>query len=864
MNHREYSAGSDGVQCRQRWGTAELARGRVRGGAAAAGRGERSARRVEAFGWGWGARQWVVRRVAMPPCVPGSMVAARRAGFMVCVRVGMARAPGRSMVSSCSRCVCGLGAGGSAGVYRLAEKHVMVGLHGRRSVQRGVLGPLLRQNARGRRFAVFVEMDAGSLGGRAKAKRGKGNVSWRGSAGSAWSRCMGSLADGESAGGTDSGRNESDAERIDGEAMASGAGEEQTSPDATEDPRPADSAKTDAILAQFNDLVESMWDTDDELDDDEDDADGDQLVEKQRKPEPKPTRYDAEGKMMRVLESLLEPLSIGISRSITHCPGCGSEFQTKDATLPGFILERILEEASRGSQTSELMEKPILGGEAQNATDTDSAGTSTKKKVWEEPDFDIENVIVDKADLLDPLPPKRIREPRDPTQIVCQRCHTLKNRRAVDVDLRVTYPSTRRALLRHEQSIKESASSKLVDSSIDSSQEAHVDTTRELRPATLTPESFRKTLRELQKLRCVVVYLVDVFDFHGTFLTDLAQMIGNNTPVVLAVNKIDLLPPKFVPARVARWVREECKDLGLHRVESIHLISCRSGLGVRPLISDALKLSQRYRGDVYVVGAANVGKSSFINMLLKTYKNSKQANQPELSKEQKQKRPQQLTTSFLPGTTLGRVKIELKAAYGSLFDTPGIIVKHQLTNMLTMEELAAVVPQKKMSVTTLRVPPGKSMYVGALARMDNLEGRPYYITAFFSSLVKIHLGPTEGADDFTRRHVGGLLFPPYSAERLEELGEWDSKVVTVEGGGSWKTAFLDVVFSGLGWISLTGCDPARFRVATPKGVGIFTREPLMPFEVMEGVSTYTGSHTVNRKKNKPGRKRKSNRGSDPF
>jgi hypothetical protein len=118
----------------------------------------------------------------------------------------------------------------------------------------------------------------------------------------------------------------------------------------------------------------------------------------------------------------------------------------------------------------------------------------------------------------------------------------------------------------------------------------------------------------------------------------------------------------------------------------------------------------------------------------------------------------------------------------------------------------------------------------------------------------------EDADEFTRRHIGEFLTPPFDVDRLDELGEWASKSFTAEGAG-WKMACVDIVLSGLGWVSLTGAGSIRVRIWTPRGVGVFTREALMPFEVRtSGVSRYTGTNAVNvREASKTARKRKARR-----
>jgi len=132
----------------------------------------------------------------------------------------------------------------------------------------------------------------------------------------------------------------------------------------------------------------------------------------------------------------------------------------------------------------------------------------------------------------------------------------------------------------------------------------------------LTPEVFRKNLARLATRPAVIIYLVDVIDFQGTFLSDLRSLVGADAPVLMALNKADLLPAGYSPARVARWARTEARALGVGALTSVHLTSARTGAGVTELLADAIGLGRRADADVYVVGAANVGKSTLINQLL--------------------------------------------------------------------------------------------------------------------------------------------------------------------------------------------------------------------------------------------------------
>lgn len=80
-----------------------------------------------------------------------------------------------------------------------------------------------------------------------------------------------------------------------------------------------------------------------------------------------------------------------------------------------------------------------------------------------------------------------------------------------------------------------------------------------------------------------------------------------------------------------------CKQAGLPSPAAVHLVSSVKGTGVKDMMTD-LSEKMGSRGDAWVVGAQNAGKSSLINAMLKlSGVNAKR----------------QITAAALPGTTLG-------------------------------------------------------------------------------------------------------------------------------------------------------------------------------------------------------------------
>ena len=195
----------------------------------------------------------------------------------------------------------------------------------------------------------------------------------------------------------------------------------------------------------------------------------------------------------------------------------------------------------------------------------------------------------------------------------------------------------------------------------------------------------------------VVIALIDLFDFGGSVLRELDGIAGEN-PVILAANKADLMPSQMGKLRIENWVRRELEYMGVNSIAnvggSVRLVSCKTGDGISDMLDKAKELANEVNGDIYVVGAANAGKSTLINYILS--RNSSDKKDKPTMKIRAGNRNQQkgeLTTSPLPGTTLKFIKIDLGDGQ-NIYDTPGLLVPGTITQLLTPEELRVVCPKK--------------------------------------------------------------------------------------------------------------------------------------------------------------------------
>lgn len=76
----------------------------------------------------------------------------------------------------------------------------------------------------------------------------------------------------------------------------------------------------------------------------------------------------------------------------------------------------------------------------------------------------------------------------------------------------------------------------------------------------LTPERFESLLTTIKDTPSVVLCIVDIFDLRGSILTNLRNIVGNN-PIVIAANKVDLLPVDVSLLRVQSWIHSEIKQI---------------------------------------------------------------------------------------------------------------------------------------------------------------------------------------------------------------------------------------------------------------------------------------------------------------
>jgi len=508
-------------------------------------------------------------------------------------------------------------------------------------------------------------------------------------------------------------------------------------------------------------------------------------------------------------ETLRKDEFLLVTNALT-CSACGSDFQCSNESRPGFLPREKFDIQVKLSKLEKLQNLKLKSEKDNEWSAEDEIEYLLHGEDDADKDNELADIDIDKEAEVMGLDVAKLSKKK----VVCKRCHGLQNFGKVEEILRPGWTEEPQ----------------------------------------MSQSKFRALLKPLREKPAVIIALVDLFDFAGSVLTELDNIAGEN-PVILAANKADLLPSKMGQHRAENWVRRELEYLGVQSIANIggavRLVSCKTGFGISDLLVKARKLGEEMNSDVYVVGAANAGKSTLVNYILE--RNSKEKSLGKKRAGNVNANKGAVTVSPLPGTTLKFIKVDL-GDKRSLYDTPGLLVPGTLTQMLTPEELKIVVPRKKVEPITFRVTSGKCVLVGGLARVGIIgDSKPFLLTFFVANDIKLHPTDSDKADHLIENHVGKMLTPPL--EKRENI-EWEHHDIAIDGAG-WKEAAADITLRGLGWVAVTGAGKASLRVTVPKGIGVAVRPPLMPFDVWDVASRYTGGKAVRKvTKKKYGSKRR--------
>lgn len=305
-------------------------------------------------------------------------------------------------------------------------------------------------------------------------------------------------------------------------------------------------------------------------------------------------------------------------------------------------------------------------------------------------------------------------------------------------------------------------------------------------------------LQNIKNEKALVLLMIDAMDIYTSFIPKLDTLIGNN-PVWILVNKSDLYPKDLKLNKLKEKIEKNAKTFNLD-VHNIFFISALKEKNVE-LIMDRMftSLNKKYPNNlIYIIGATSVGKSTFVNLVLKKY-----AKTVDL-----------ITTSMQANTTSNLIKIGVgqnrlkEECY--LIDTPGYLNEESILSCAPLETLKTLVPKNFIRVKTYQLSGNQTLFLGGLASID-LICEKASVSCYVSDKLEIHRTKTENKEKAFNNLAFNKLVPPYKEEEQKMYGESVQKHFS-------STNEVNVWLSGIGFLHIVGS--AKIKVSALKMVKV--------------------------------------------
>jgi hypothetical protein len=318
-------------------------------------------------------------------------------------------------------------------------------------------------------------------------------------------------------------------------------------------------------------------------------------------------------------------------------------------------------------------------------------------------------------------------------------------------------------------------------------------------PVDITDEDYLKEVKKVVTESNVVLFIIDLIDFDSSMDKVLLDIVRTR-PIIAAVNKIDLLPDKKHPSEIANWVKKRFAEYNIIPFD-IAILSVKDDYGVNGIVR---KLSYLFPdgAKAAVVGVTNVGKSSLINGIIGG--------------------KSKVTVSKYPGTTLKALSVAHPDKNHIFIDTPGLIPKGRVSDMVCEECNLKLVPSKEISRKTFKIKAGKVLMLGGLVNIQIINTGEFLpiFQAFAAKDVTFHQTNEIRAAELIERKAGEFVMPP--CEKCRDVfyeRKFERRRFTVNEGE-------ELFFKGLGWISVRR-GPLEVEVTLPEGMEAVAREALV-------------------------------------
>lgn len=316
-------------------------------------------------------------------------------------------------------------------------------------------------------------------------------------------------------------------------------------------------------------------------------------------------------------------------------------------------------------------------------------------------------------------------------------------------------------------------------------------------------DKFLEIIKKSNTEDSLVVYVIDIFNFYGSIIEELPKIIKN--PILIAVNKVDLLPKSLKLENILEWIKEKLEVYKINYVD-IEIISVFKNINIDSFFEKIKKHSNNK--SVYMVGKANVGKSTIINTILKNYTNLTS---------------QMITSSVFPGTTLKTIKIPFEDNC-FLYDTPGLLDQASILNFLDEKNIRAVIPRKEIKPVSYQPLFFQSFFLGSVIRLDYRGEIGSVLIFYLSDRVNITRQTVLASEVKINKAFDKLVEErkkiPFTKEKLK-MDDLEKRTYVFK-----NRQRKSIVINGLGFIDII-TNHAEITLYLPKGVEVIIDSSLI-------------------------------------
>ncbi len=298
-------------------------------------------------------------------------------------------------------------------------------------------------------------------------------------------------------------------------------------------------------------------------------------------------------------------------------------------------------------------------------------------------------------------------------------------------------------------------------------------------------QEYLKLVGNIKNEHCLVLLMIDALDIYTGFMKEVKEIVGNN-PVWILANKADLYPKDMKLNKLKEKIENLSRSYNLD-TKNIFFISCLKEKNVDMIMDrmfQNLNKSHNPSNNIYVIGSTSVGKSTFINLVLKKYA----------------KTLDMITTSMEANTTMNLIKIGVgknqKKEECYLIDTPGYLNKESILSCAPLKTLKVIVPKNFIRVKTYQLTSDQTIFLGGLVRLD-IKCEKASASFFVSDKLYIHRTKMINAEKAYENLKFKEIVPPFDEKEQQMYGSIRLVKTSCDG-------HLNLWFSGIGYVSLRG------------------------------------------------------------